>query len=343
MTTSQPTTDQRFPIAVAGATGLVGEALLEALAERGFPVDKLYALGRGDDDEASVLFAERPVRLTALADFDFSRCRLAFFCVPAEVAKQHVPRALAAGCHVVDASAQFRLRADVPLVAADLGGATVSGAGPHLVASPGAPALQVATLLQPLNAAAGLAAVDVTVMASVSKLGRAGVDELAGQTARLLNAQSAKPKVFPTQIAFNTVPAFDAADASGFTGEELQTVAEIRKLLGNEGLAVNVSEVFLPVFYGHSLVIRVETRSPLTAAAAQRLLGAAPGVAVSKGKKPFGPVDLGGTEPAIRIGRIRQAPDSDRVLTLWSVADNVRKGAAVNSVQIAETLLKPYL
>jgi aspartate-semialdehyde dehydrogenase len=343
MPKSQPTSEQRFPIAVVGPTGLVGEALLEALAERGFPVQKLYALGRGEDEEASVLFAERPVQLTALADFDFSRCRLAFFCVPAEVAKQHVPRAIVAGCHVIDASAQFRLQADVPLVAADLGGPAFTGTGPHLVAGPGAPALQIATLLRPLADAVGLVSVDVTVMAAVSALGRAGVDELAGQTARLLNAQSIKPQVFPTQIAFNTVPAFDAAQAGGFTGEELQVAAEIRKLLGNEELGVNISEVFLPVFYGHSLVLRVETRAPLTAAAAQRLLGSAPGVAPVKGKKPFGPIELGGSEPAIRIGRIRQAPESEHVLTLWSVADNVRKGAAVNSVQIAETLLKPYL
>lgn len=342
MPTSQPTNEQRFPIAVAGPTGLVGEALLEALAERGFPVEKLYALGRGDDEEATVLFAERPVQLTALEDFDFSRCRLAFFCVPADVAKRHVPRAIAAGCHVIDASAQFRLQRGVPLVAADLGG-SVAGTGPHLIAGPGAPALQIATLLRPLLDAVGLVSIDVTVMAAVSALGRAGVDELAGQTARLLNAQSIKSQIFPNQIAFNTVPAFDTADASGFTKAELQVAAEVRKLLGNEKLGVNISEVFVPVFYGHSLVIRVETDAPLDAAAAQRLLAAAPGVMVAKGKKPFGPIDIGGAEPAIRIGRIRQAPESERVLTLWSVADNVRKGAAVNSVQIAETLLKPYL
>jgi aspartate-semialdehyde dehydrogenase len=343
MTTSQSSSEQRFPVAVAGATGLVGEALLEALAERGFPVEKLHALGRGGDDDAGVLFAERPVPLTALADFDFSRCRLAFFCVPAEVAKEHVPRALAAGCHVIDASAQFRLQGEVPLVAADLGGFIEATAGPHLIASPHAAALQVATLVQPLAQAAGLVSVDVTVMSAVSALGRAGVDELAGQTARLLNAQSIKTKMFPNQIAFNTIPAFDASDASGFTGEELQIAAEVRKLLGNEKLGVNISEVFVPVFYGHSLVVRVETQAPLTAAAAQRLLAAAKGVATAKGKKPFGPIDLGGAEPKIRVGRIRQAPESPQVLTLWSVADNVRKGAAVNSVQIAETLLKPYL
>jgi aspartate-semialdehyde dehydrogenase len=328
---------------VAGATGLVGEALLEILAERNFPVEKLYALGRGDDSEASVLFAERPVHMTPLAEFDFSQCRLAFFCVPAEVAREHVPRAIAAGCHVIDTSAQFRLQADVPLVAADIEGAALAGSGPHLVASPGAAALQVATLLRPLAEAAGLAAVDVTVMAAVSALGRAGVDELAGQTARLLNAQSIKPKVFPIQIAFNTVPAFDAVEEGGFTGEELRTAAEIKKLLGKEGLAVNISQVFLPVFYGHGLMIRVETREPLAAAAAQRLLAAAPGIVPLKGRKPAGPVDLGGEAPSIRVARIRQASDSDRVLTLWSIADNVRKGAAVNSVQIAETLLKPYL
>lgn len=338
------TTEQGFQVAVIGATGLVGEALLEALSDRGFPVAKLYALGRDGDDEASVLFADRPVAVTPLADFDFSRCQLAFFCAPAAVAKEHVPRALAAGCHVVDTSAQFRLARDVPLLVADLGGVVLAEAdGPHLVASPSAAAVQIATLLRPLERVAGLRSVDATVLASVSALGRAGVDELAGQTARLLNAQSIKPQVFPAQIAFNALPAFDAAHASGCTQEEFQVAAEIRKLFSNEKLAVNISEVFVPVFYGHSQVIRIETREPLSAAAASRLLAAAPGVEVVKARKPFGPVGPASDGAHVRVGRVRQDPQSECVLTLWTVADNVRKGAAVNSVQIAETLLKPHL
>lgn len=334
--------DRKFHIAVVGATGLVGEALLEVLAEREFPVEKLYALGRGDDGEASVLFADRPVAVTPLADFDFSRCQLAFFCAPAAVAKEYVPRALGAGCHVVDTSAQFRLTADVPLRIADLGDALPAADGPQLVAGPHAAALQIATLLRPLERAVGLRSIDATVLASVSALGRAGVDELAGQTARLLNAQAVKQQVFPAQIAFNVLPAFDAAHASGCTQEEHQIAAEIRKLLADETLAVNISEVFVPVFYCHSQVIRVETREPLSAAAALKLLSAAAGVDVVKARKPFGPVDVASEGAQVRVGRVRQDPQSDRVLTLWTVADNVRKGAAVNSVQLAETLLKPH-
>lgn len=335
---------QGFHVAVIGATGLVGEALLETLAERGFPVAKLYALGRSDDDNASVLFAERPLAVTAVADFDFGRCQLAFFCAPADVAREYVPRALAAGCHVVDTSAQFRLADDVPLVVSDLGGVPLTGAdSPHLIAAPGAIALQIATLLRPLERAVGLRSIDATVLASVSALGRAGVDELAGQTARLLNAQSIKPQVFPTQIAFNAIPAFDAVQANGFTGEEARVAAEVKKLFQNENLAVNISEVFLPVFYGHSQIIRIETREPLTAAAALKLLAAESGVDVVKSRKPFGPIDNAGGEAMVRVGRLRQDPQSPCVLTLWTVVDNVRKGAAVNSVAIADTLLKPHL
>jgi len=338
-----PTAEQGFHIAVVGATGLVGEALLEALTDREFPVKKLYALGR-DDGDSSVLFADRPVAVTALDGFDFSRCQLVFFCAPAEVAKAHVPRALAAGCHVVDASAQFRLAADVPLMVGDLGGVVLAEAdGPHLIASPSAIALQIATLLRPIERVAGLRAVDATVLASVSGQGRAGVDELAGQTARLLNAQSVKPKVFPAQIAFNALPAFDAVHESGFTEEEFQIASEVKKLFSNKELAVNISEIFIPVFYCHSQVIRVETREPLSAAAALKLLAVAPGVDVIKSRKPFSPADGASNSATIRVGRVRQGAESDRVLTLWTVADNVRKGAAVNSVQLAETLLKPHL
>ncbi len=344
------TTSRRFSVAVVGATGAVGEALLAALAERKFPVDQLYALARApavaeeDDEAASVLFAERPVLLTALDKFDFSLCTLAFFCAPAAVAKKYAPIAIAAGCSVIDVSAQFRLDAAVPLLAPDVNAASLDGeANARLLAGPSAAALQIASILKPLVAASGIVSIDVSMLTAVSALGRAGVNELAGQTARLLNAQPVKPQVFPSQIAFNALPAFDAIHESGYTHEELHIAAEVKKLLADERIGVNVTQIFVPVFYGHSQVIRVETMAPLSVSAAGKLLAAAPGIELSKSKKPFGPIEVGIDGGAIKVGRIKQAVGSDRVLTLWVVADNIRKGAAVNSVQIAETLLKLYL
>ncbi|HSB96727.1 MAG TPA: Asd/ArgC dimerization domain-containing protein, partial [Spongiibacteraceae bacterium] len=237
-----------------------------------------------------------------------------------------------------------RLDAGVPLLVADINAASLAVAdGPRLLASPSAQALQLATVLQPLAQAVGIKSIDVTTLTAVSALGRPGVAELAGQTARLLNAQSIKHQVFPAQIAFNAVPAFDAVQESGYTLDELNIAAEIKKLLLNEHIGVSVTQVFVPVFYCHSQVIRIETLAPLSATAAGKLLAAAPGVEMVKAKKQFGPIDAGVDGSVVKVGRIRQALDSDRVLTLWTVADNIRKGAAVNSVRIAETLLKPHL
>jgi aspartate-semialdehyde dehydrogenase len=335
---------QRFSVAVVGATGAVGEALLTVLEEREFPVDKLYALGRTDGEEKTVMFGERPVLLDALDDFDFGRCQLAFFCAPAAVAKKYARKAIAAGCHVIDVSSQFRLDTKVPLRVADIpADALAATAGARLLASPSAQALQLATILSPLARAVGIKSVDATILTAVSALGRPGVNELAGQTARLLNAQSIKPQLFPTQIAFNVMPAFDAIHESGYTLDELNIGAETKRLLADDAIGVGITQVFVPVFYCHSQVIRIETMAPLTAAAAGKLLAAAPGLEMSKSKKPYSPIDAGTDSHAIKIGRVRQAVDSECVLTLWTVADNIRKGAAVNSVRIAETLLKPHL
>lgn len=336
------TPSRRISVAVVGATGAVGEALLTVLEEREFPVDKLYALGRTESEEATVMFAERPVLITALDAFDFNQCELAFFCAPAAVAKKYAPQALAAGCSVIDLSDQFRLDAAVPLLVPDINTDTLDTSA-RLIASPSATALQLASILQPLAKAVGLKSVDVTALTAVSALGRPGINELAGQSARLLNAQSIQQHVFPSQIAFNVIPAFDAVHESGYTHEELNIAAETKKILADERIELNVTQVFVPVFYCHSQVIRIETKAPLNATAAGKLLAATPGIEMTRSKKPYSPIDAGVDSKVIKVGRIRQSAGSDCVLTLWAVADNIRKGAAVNSVQIAETLLKLHL
>lgn len=338
-------------IAVVGATGMVGEALLAVLTERNFPVKKLYAVARGgsneDGDEDTVLFAERPVLVESVADFDFSLCQLAFFCVPATVAKKYAPKAVKAGCWVIDVSRQFRLDRDVPLVVAAVNRSLIEAllpGKPRIIASPDAPVVQLATVLQPLAQQFGLRSVDVTTVLAVSAKGRAGMSELAGQTARLLNAQAIKSKTFPSQIAFNLIPAFDAPQESGYTLDEQGGAAEVIKILKEERLEVSSTSLFAPVFYGHSQVVRVETEQPATVEAAKQTLAVAEAVEWADGlEEPLTPVGMGTGSDNVAVGRICQAAGNLNSLTLWSVADNVRKGAAVNAVEIAETLLKSHL
>jgi aspartate-semialdehyde dehydrogenase len=334
---------QRWSVAVVGASGAVGAALLTVLEERAFPVAELHALGRADTDDDTLVFANRSVRVKPLAKFDFGRCQLAIFCAPAAVAAEHVPRALAAGCLVIDLSSQFRTDPTVPLVVPDINAALLQGRdGGGLIAAPGAPASQLATVLAPLQRAAGLLEVQVTTQLAVSARGRAGIDELAGQAARLLNAQPFKRRIFPAQIAFNLFPSFDAPQENGYTLEELQTAAEVKKLLADEELVIDVTELFVPVFYGHSQVVRLRTRQPLTPVQARKLLRKTPGVKLVDGAgKCLSPVGDSTGSDAVLVGRIGQPADRPDWLTLWVVADNVRKSAAVNTVQIAEILLKP--
>lgn len=343
--------DKQLSVAVVGATGAVGEALLAVLVERNFPIKKLYAVARGgsnaEGDEDTVLFAERPVLVESVAEFDFSLCQLVFFCAPAAIAKKYAPKAVKAGCWVIDVSRQFRLDRDVPLVVPAINRSVIDelpASPPQIVASPGAPVVQLATLLKPLAHAFGLLGVDVTTLLAVSAKGRVGLSELAGQTARLLNAQAINPKTFPSQIAFNLIPAFDAPRESGYTLDEQGGAAELIKVLKEERLEVSLSELFAPVFYGHSQVVRVRLSQPATTSAVKSVLEAAESVEwADVSDEPLTPVGIGTGSDNVAVGRICQSSDAPAHLTLWTVADNIRKGAAVNAVEIAETLLKSHL
>lgn len=323
----------KVTVAVVGATGLVGEALLAVLTEREFPISELFALGRDDVDDETVLFADRPKHLKPLGEFDFSRCRFAFFCVPPAVAAAHVQRAVDSGCTVIDVSAQFRLDTQVPLIAANANGFAIDGNGARLIAVPSAEVAQLAAVLAPIQAAVGLRRVCVTTMLAVSDRGRAGIAELAGQTARLLNVQKIESKMFPAQIAFNSMQQRDGPDIEG----------ELRKVLSNRSLAVDSTSFYVPVFYGHSQSLQIETEQPITLEQVRKLLRATQGVKLREKADTLTPVgdSVGGDD--VLVGQIRPLSGDRNGLSLWSLADNVRKGAAVNSVQIAEGLLKPHL
>ncbi len=335
---------RQLTVAVVGATGAVGEALLTVLAEREFPIAKLYAVASGKKEDETAMYAERPVLIDTLDDFDFSRCQIAFFCVPAKIAKKYAPRAVKAGCWVIDTSSQFRLDPKVPLVVPAVNREILANAtGPQIVASPAAHVVQAAIIAAPLQKKFGLVSLDAVTTLAVSTLGKRGINELAGQTARLLNAQAIQQKVFPSQIAFNLIPAFDAPHESGYTLEESNSAAEIKKVLMNEQLEASVSLAFAPVFYGNSQSLRIQTKEAVTASAAQDEFQTVKSIELSGGDEAVSPVGMAGSDDVVHVGRVAQVGASGHRLNIWSVTDNVRKGAAVNSVEIAETLLESHL
>jgi aspartate-semialdehyde dehydrogenase len=337
--------ERELTLAVIGATGLVGETMIGVLEERAFPVAQLHPLASNRSLGRSVTFRGRRLPVRELAGFDFSGCDFALFSAGAAVAREHAPRAAAAGCIVIDTSCEFRDRPEVPLVVAEVNPQALDVLGTSgIVASPNSATLQLVLVLKPLHDEAGLERVDVATYQSVSGAGRAAVEELARQSIAALGGQGLPEARGPAgPIAFNCVPHIDVFEDNNYTREELGIVWETRKILGEPALRVNATAVRVPVFYGHSAVVHLDLRRPLKAARARELLGNAPGVTVLDEPRPGG-YPTAATEAANRdtvyVGRIREDLAPDRGLNLWIVADNVRKGAATNSVQIAEALVR---
>lgn len=336
-----------YDIAVVGATGAVGEVMLEILAERRFPVGTLYALASERSAGGTVLFDGKSVRVEKLTDFDFSRVQIAFFSAGGAVSAEFAPRAAAAGCVVIDNTSCFRNDPDVPLVVPEVNpGAITDYAQRNIIANPNCSTIQMLVALKPLYDAVGIERITVSTYQAVSGTGKKAIAELAGQTARLLNGQQAEMEVYPKQIAFNVLPQIDVFEDNGYTREEMKMVRETRKILDDDLIEVNPTCVRVPVFYGHSEAVHIRTRSPVSVELATALLEQAPGVEVmdshEDGGYPTPQADATGQD-AVFVGRIRQDLSSEQGLNLWIVSDNVRKGAALNSVQIAELLIKSYL
>jgi len=331
-------------VAVVGATTLLGETLIPLLEERGFPVDTLYPLADEDDAGGRVEFKGSHLRVQSWNRFDFANVQLAFFCAGAEVSRALVPRATAAGCYVIDQSPEFRQAPDVPLVVPEVNAEALEAIPDYLIASPGCAAIALATVLKPLHDAVGVEELAVTTLQAVSGRGKEGVEALASETVALLNLRTVEPKLFPKQIAFNLYPQIEELDESGYSQEEQKIAGELKRLLDDPDLAVHVTAVRVPVFYGHSATVRVVTRRALPVAQARELLQKAPGIellAPSEGEPT--PVSEAAGNDAIWVGRLRQDLDDSHALGLWLVTDNLRKGGALNMVQIAETVTKDHL
>lgn len=337
-------------VAVVGADGLVGEALVEQLEERQFPVAELHPLAGAHCLARSVEFRGRHLTLGELTAFDFARVQLAWLAAGEQLSRELAPRAAEAGCIVIDSTSAFQEEPDVPLVVPEVNAHAIAEyTSRNLLANPDAQAIQLAVALKPIHDAAGIERIEVATYEAVSgaAAGRQALDELASQSAALLSGRGpVSAQVIEKQIAFNCVPQVDQFLDNGYTRAELQLHSQLRRLLEDDSLSVNATAVRVPVFYGHGAAVHLRTRQAIGAAQARALLENAPGVTVLDERRPAG-YPTAATEAAKRdtvyVGRIREDMSYGRGLNLWIVADNVRKGAATNAVQIAEVLVREYL
>ncbi|MEM9056512.1 MAG: aspartate-semialdehyde dehydrogenase [Pseudomonadota bacterium] len=338
-------------VAVVGATGAVGEAMLSILAERDFPVAKLWALASEGSVGKTVTFGGRSVPVENAATFDFSQAQLGLFSAGASVSEVLAPRAAAAGCTVVDNTSRFRYDDDVPLVVPEVNAHALDGyRARNIIANPNCSTIQMLVALKPLHDLVKVKRINVATYQAVSGAGRRAIENLAVQTATLMNGRPLELPANEPRIAFNAVPQIDVFQDNGYTKEEMKMVWETQKILEDPGVRVNATAVRVPVFHGHSEALHIETETKLTADEARAALAAAPGVTLvddvsaSQAGEAFPTAATQGADTdAVFVGRVREDLSHPTGLNLWVVSDNLRKGAALNSVQIAEILVKDYL
>ena len=335
-----------YRVAVIGATGNVGREMLKTLAERNFPADEVIALASARSVGKEVSFGEDDVlKIRDLATFDFKGVDIALSSPGGSVSAEHSPRAAAAGCVVIDNTSHFRMDADVPLVVPEVNPEAIAGyTKRNIIANPNCSTIQMVVALKPLHQLGKIKRVVVSTYQSVSGAGKEGMDELFDQTKGIFVTDHATPKKFPKQIAFNVIPQIDVFMEDGSTKEEWKMVVETQKIL-DPNIAVNATCVRVPVFVGHSESINVEFENPVSVAQARDALKRAKGVVVIDKHEPGGyatPAECVG-EDAVYISRLRKDPTVANGLSFWCVSDNLRKGAALNAVQIAEVLAKDYL
>jgi len=338
---------KKFNVAVVGATGAVGETMLSILQERNFPVENIYALASSRSAGSTIRFNGKTVVVEELEKFDFKGVDIGLFSPGASVSKIHAPRAAEAGCVVVDNTSEFRYVDDIPLVVPEVNPHAIADyKNRGIIANPNCSTIQMLVALKPIHDAATIERINVCTYQAVSGTGKEAIEELAKQTAELLNGRPAVCEVYPKQIAFNAIPQIDDFQDNGYTKEEMKMVWETRKIFEDDAIQVNPTAVRIPVFFGHSEAIHIETSKKLTAEDVKKLLSNMPGIELldehRDGGYPTAVSEAAGTDPVF-VGRIREDISHPKGINLWVVSDNVRKGAALNSVQIAEILVKDYL
>jgi aspartate-semialdehyde dehydrogenase len=336
-----------YNIAVVGATGAVGETMLSILEERNFPVGEVYALASANSVGKRVPFKGGTLKVEDLATFDFSKVQIGLFSPGASVSEIYAPIAAAAGCVVIDNTSQFRYDDDIPLVVPEVNPQAIAQYKTRgIIANPNCSTIQMLVALKPIYDAVGITRINVATYQAVSGTGKEAIEELGRQTSNIFNLQPIEASVYPKQIAFNVLPQIDVFMENGYTKEEMKMVWETQKIMGDSTILVNATAVRVPVFYGHSEAVHIETRDKISASEVRALLEKADGVTVVdervNGGYPTAVTHSAGHDAPF-VGRIREDISHPRGIDLWVVSDNIRKGAALNSIQIAEVLIRDYL
>lgn len=336
-----------FDVAVVGATGLVGETMMQILEERDFPVGTVYPLASPRSAGRTVKFRGDTLDVAVLDDFDFEQVQLAFFSAGGSVSAEFAPRAAAQGAIVIDNTSHFRYEDDVPLVVAEVNPQRIADyTNRGIIANPNCSTIQLLVALKPIHDEYVVERINVATYQAVSGAGRSRVELLTEHTRQILSGMDPVMRSSEKWVAFNVVPHIDEFLDTGYTKEEMKMIWETRKILEDPNIMVNPTAARVPVYFGHSEAVHIETRTKVTVEAAQKLLNSAPGVVVMDGRAlgayPTAATDAAGRD-AVYVGRIREDLSHPRGLNLWIVSDNVRKGAALNSVQIAEILVNDFM
>ena len=336
---------QAFDVAVLGATGLVGKTMIEILEDRNFPIGTLYPLASERSAGGIISYKGKDIEVLNADTFDWQKVQLGFFSAGGSVSEKFAPIAAEAGCVVIDNTSQFRYEPDIPLVVPEVNShALADFRNRNIIANPNCSTIQMVVALKPIHDAVGIDRINVCTYQSVSGAGKSAIDGLAQQTASLMNGREVNTDGFSRQIAFNAIPQIDVFLDNDYTKEEMKMVWETHKILGDESIRVNPTAVRVPVFYGHGEAIHIEALQPIDAEDVKRLLNEAEGVTVYESQEDFPTqVSSASGNDSVHVGRIRNDISHSNGVNLWVVSDNVRKGAATNSVQIAEVLIRDYL
>lgn len=339
--------NRKYDMAIVGATGAVGKTMLDILQQRNFPINDLYPLASTRSAGKKVLFKGKNVTVGDLATFDFSKVQIGLFSAGGAVSAEYVPQAVKAGCVVIDNTAHFRRDEDIPLVVPEVNAQDIANhKNRHIIANPNCSTIQMLVALKPIYDKVGISRINVATYQAVSGSGQSAISELTDQTVDLLNGKEIKVKVYPKQIAFNVLPHIDVFLENGYTKEEMKMVWETQKIFNDKSIMVNPTTVRVPVVYGHSEALHIETREKITAQETRKLLKNASGISVLDKREAGGyatPFTEASNKDDVFVSRIREDISHPLGLNLWVVADNIRKGAALNSVQIAEILVAKYL
>lgn len=338
---------KKYDVAVVGATGAVGEVMLSILAQRKFPVGNVYALASERSAGKAVAFGDETLEAQDLARFDFSKVQIGLFSPGASVSDIYAPKAAEQGCVVIDNTSRFRYEDDIPLVVPEVNPDAIADyKNRGIIANPNCSTIQMVVALKPIHDAVGIERINVATYQAVSGTGKDAIDELDQQTRALIAGEPLNCSVYPKQIAFNALPHIDIFQDNGYTKEEMKMVWETHKIMGDDSIRVNPTAVRIPVVYGHSEAVHLELKQAMSAEQAREVLANAPGIVVmddrQDGGYPTAATEADGTDPVF-VGRIRKDISHPSGLNMWVVSDNVRKGAALNSIQIAEFLIENHI